>query len=473
MRFELIHFISLSGQIWMQIFVTMLLVYVLWKYRRDSLLVFLVMLFFPRVFIFMGKNVENLYKVSLLLMCLYTCWERKVWLRYTAKDLLYVLVFIILSASFFYSTVLYSRDSWTIIFSQYARYLEIFLLWFLLKDAIFYRNEKDKILQFLYEVVILQIIISIFKLVIFRHQVEGLVGSFTISGGGIGTSFPVIGFYIIYIYRKGVFKKLDWWLIVGLFLLGWTTGKRAVWIILPIIIMLFFSYVRGARLNKYMILGLLAFPIMIYFGARLTPTLNPEHQVWGSFDLQHLYDYANKYQFGEEGIEGQRENIQGPKQVTYDGGAYGLQNEQIEAAGRGNATIELFKLIFGPRSLTEQDIWGTGLSSFYSTTYEEFDKLPLTIHLSYKGAGTGFFQMYATLGVVGAMLMIIFSLIPYFRIKHRRIKWVMMVFFLYDYFMYNATTCRDTNLVAMIFICIFSVNYEYLRAKSERLKVRG
>ena len=471
MRFELIHFISLSGQIWMQIFVTILLVYMLWKYRSDSLLMFLVLLFFPRVFIFMGKNMENLYKVSLLLMCLYTCLERKVWVRYTAKDLLYVIVFIILSASFFYSTVFYSRDSWTIIFSQYARYLEIFLLWFLLKDAIFYRNEKDKILQFLYEVVILQIIISVFKLVIFRYQVEGLVGSFTISGGGIGTSFPVIGFYILYIYRKGIFKKLDWWLIVGLFLLGWTTGKRAVWIILPVIIMLFFSYVRGVRLNKYLILGVLAFPIVIYFGARLTPTLNPEHQVWGSFDLQYVWDYANKYQFGEDGIEGQRENIQESQQVTYDGGAYGLQNEQIEAAGRGNATIELFKLIFGPRSLTEQDIWGMGLSTFYSTNYEEFDKLPLTIHLSYKGAGTGFFQMYATLGVVGTILMTIFSLIPYFRIKHRRIKWVMMVFFLYDYFMYNGTTCRDTYLVAMIFICIFSVNYEYLKAKFHRCQM--
>lgn len=468
MRFELIHFISLSGQIWMQIFVTMLLVYMLWKYRRDSLLMFLVMLFFPRVFIFMGKNVENLYKVSLLLMCLYTGWERKVWTRYTTKELLYVLVFILLSAAFFYSTVFYSRDGWTIIFSQYARYLEIFLLWFLLKDAIFYRNDKDKILQFLYEVVILQIIISLFKLVIFRHQIEGLVGSFTISGGGVGTSFPVIGFYILYIYRKGVFKKLDWWLIVGLFLFGWTTGKRAVWIILPIIVMLFFSYVRGVRLNKYMILGLLAFPIMIYFGARLTPTLNPEHRVWGSFDLQHLYDYANTYQFGEEGIEGQRENIRETNQVAYVDGAYGLQDKQIEAAGRGNATIELFKLIFGPRSLTEQDIWGTGLSSFYSTTYEEFDKLPLTIHLGYKGAGTGFFQMYAAIGVVGAILMTIFALLPYTRIKQRRMKWVMMGVFIYDYFMYNGTTCRDTYLVAMIFICIFCSNYDSLWNKQHR-----
>ena len=471
MRFELIPWISISGQIMMQIFVICTLIYMLWRYKRDSLLVFLVLLFFPRVFIFMGKNVENLYKVSLLLMCLYTCWERKVWKTYTTNDLGYLLAFIVLSAAFFYSTFFYSHDSITIIFSQYARYLEIFLLWFLLNDAIFYRNQKDYILKFLYEIVLVQVIISIFKLLVFQTQIEGLVGSFTIGGGGVGTSFPIIGFYIIYVYRRGQLQKMDWWLIVGLFLFGWTTGKRAVWIILPIIIMLFFSYVRGVRLNKYMILGLLAFPIMIYFGARLTPSLNPEHQVWGSFDLQHVWDYANKYQFGEEGIEGQRENIQESQQVTYDGGAYGLQNEQIEAYGRGNATIELFKLILGPRSLTEQDIWGTGLSSFYSTTYEEFDKLPLTIHLGYKGAGTGFFQMYATIGVVGAILMAIFSLIPYFRIKHRRIKWVMMVFFLYDYFMYNATTCRDTYLVAMIFICIFSVNYEYLKAKFHRCQM--
>ena len=473
MQFELFPGIATVGQIMMQIFVICILIYMLWRYKRDSLFVCLIMLFFPRVFIFMGKNVENLYKISLLLMFLYTCWERKVWRRYTPKELWYVLAFLFLSVAFFFSTIVFSHDGWTIIFSQYARYLEIFLLWFLLKDAILYRDQKQQLLNFLYQIVIIQVIISVFKLVIFQQQIEGLVGSFTIPGGGVGTSFPIIGFYILYIHRKGVFKKIDWLVLAGLFLFGWTTGKRAVWIILPIIIMLFFSYVRGVRLNKYMILGLLAFPIMIYFGARLTPTLNPEHQVWGSFDLQHVWNYANKYQFGEDGIEGQRESIQETQQVTYVGGAYGLQNEQIEAYGRGNATIELFKLIFGPRTLTEQDIWGTGLSTFYSTTYEEFDKLPLTIHLSYKGAGTGFFQMYATIGVVGAILMTIFSLIPYFRIKHRRIKWVMLVFFLYDYFMYNATTCRDTYLVAMIFICIFSVNYEYLRAKSERLKVRG
>lgn len=468
MRFELIPWLSVVGQIMMQIFVICILIYMLWRYRRDSLFVCLVMLFFPRVFIFMGKNMENLYKISLLLMVLYTCWERKVWIRYGPKDMGYLLAFAVLSAAFFFSTIVYSNDGWTIIFSQYARYLEMFLLWFVLKDAILYRGQKQQLLDFLYQIVIIQIIISLFKLFIFQSQYEGLVGSFTILGGGVGTSFPILGFYVLYIYRKGVFKKVDWLLLAGLFLLGWTTGKRAVWIILPIVIMLFFSYVRGVRLNKYMILGLLAFPIVIYFGARLTPTLNPEHKVWGSFDLQHVFDYANKYQFGEEGIEGQDENIRENSQVMYMGGQYGVQDEQIEAAGRGNATIELFKLIFGPRTLTEQDIWGTGLTTYYSTTYEEFDKVPLTIHLSYKGAATGFFQMYATIGVVGAILMTIFALLPYTRLRHRKMKWVMIGVFCYDYFMYNATSSRNTYLVAMIFICILSVNYDIALRKAKR-----
>lgn len=465
MQFELLGGLSISGQIWMQLFVTILLVYMLWKNKRDSLLIFLTLLFFPRVFIFMGKDVENIYKVTLLLMCVYTGWERQIWRRYSVIDQIYLFVFLVFSAAFFYSTLFYSHDGWTIIFSQYARYLEMFLLWFILKDAIYHRNQKDYLLKFLYEIVIIQIIISVFKLLIFRTQIEGLVGSFTISGGGIGTSFPIIGFYILYIYRKGVFKKLDWFMVVGLFLLGWTTGKRAVWLLLPLVIALFFTYVRGVKFNKYMALGLLAFPLFIYFGARLTPTFNPEHKVWGSFDWEYMWNYANTYQFGEEGIEGQREALEEKTQVMYKDGMYGLQSDQIEAYGRGNATIELVKLIFSPRRLTTQDIWGTGLSTFYSTTYEEFDKIPLTIHLSYKGAGTGFFQMYATIGVVGAILMTIFALIPYCRIRPKRFRWVMMSVFLYDYFMYNATTCRDAYLVAMLFICMLAINVEYIQFK--------
>lgn len=464
MRFELIPWISISGQVMMQIFVICILIYMLWRYKRDSLLVFLVLLFFPRVFIFMGKDIENLYKITLLLMCIYTAWERKVWKKYSKNDLPYILAFLCLSGAFFYSTIFYSNDGWTIILSQYARYLEMVLLWFLLKDAIYYRNQKEYLLKFLYEIVIVQVVISIFKLLIFRHQIEGLVGSFTISGGGIGTSFPIIGFYILYIYRKGVFKKIDWLTVVGLFLIGWTTGKRAVWLLLPLIIAFFFTYIRGIKFNKYMALGILAFPLFVYFGARLTPTFNPEHKVWGSFDWEYMWDYANTYQFGEEGIEGQRAALEENAQVMYKDGIY-VQNDQIEASGRGNATIELLKLILGPRTLTTQDLWGTGLSTFYSTSYEEFDKIPLTIHLRYKGAGTGFFQMYATIGVVGAILMLIFALFPYCRIRPRRFRWVLMGVFLYDYFMYNATTCRDTHLVAMIFICILAVNVEYVNYK--------
>ena len=71
MRFELIPWISISGQIWMQVFVTMALVYLLWKYRRDYISLLFILLAWPREFIFYGATVHNIYKVAMLLLCIY------------------------------------------------------------------------------------------------------------------------------------------------------------------------------------------------------------------------------------------------------------------------------------------------------------------------------------------------------------------------------------------------------------------
>lgn len=452
-------------QIWMQVFVIATLLYLLWKYRSGLLPICIILLCFPRVFIFYGKGVENLYKILLFAYCCYIFYLYKGWEMMTKKEIPYIVTYLVLTIVFFYTTIFQSNDSWTIIFSQYSRYLEIFLLWFVIKAAIYVNDEKETLLRLFYDIILVQIILSIIKFLLFRTQIEGLVGTFTIPGGAIGTTLPIVGFYILYLYKKGVFSTFDWLIIVGLLFVGWTTGKRAVWLIVPVLIFLFLTYVKGRNPSKYWILAILAFPLIIYLGARLTPTLNPENKVWGRFDIDYMYDYANQYQFGEEGVEGQMETLQSQQQVFYEGGQYGVGQKHIEAYGRGNATIELLKLIFGPRKLTDSDIWGTGLSSFYSTTYDEYDKLPITIHLSYKGAGTGFFQQYATIGVIGALLMTLFLSIPYFRIKHRRFRWVMLAMVWYDYFMYAGTMCRDTYLVVMIYFCILYINYEYEHAQ--------
>ena len=120
-----------------------------------------------------------------------------------------------------------------------------------------------------------------------------------------------------------------------------------------------------------------------------------------------------------------------------------------------------------------QDWWGLGFNNMYSTDYEEFDKLPLTIHINHKGSATGVFQSYVTTGLLGVLCTILFCFAFLFYCRHKRIKYVLLAICAWEYFMYTGFIFRTPVFMAILFIVIHGVNYEYLRAKSERLKVRG
>ncbi len=63
---------------------------------------------------------------------------------------------------------------------------------------------------------------------------------------------------------------------------------------------LFMIYVPKIKLGKMLIFALCLSPLVFYFGVRLTPSLNPENQIWGSFNWQYALEYADWYQFGEK-----------------------------------------------------------------------------------------------------------------------------------------------------------------------------
>ena len=349
----------------------------------------------------------------------------------------------------------------TIIFSQISRYVELFLLYFIMKEQIIYRNKKDDILKLFYDIIFMNILISIVKWIIFRHQIEGLVGTICIQGGSHGTSLPIVGFIILWLYKRGNFEWKDWLFTLGLLWIGFTTGKRAVMFILPLVVTIFMTYVKGVKINKYMGIGILAMPLLFYLGVRLTPTLNPEHKVWGSFDFEYAFDYAENYQFGSEGVEGQIDILQSEQQVHYAAGSYGVGQEKIEAEGRGGATVALLKLIFGPKKLSEQDLWGIGFRNMYGVDYNEFDKLPLTIHINHKGSATGVFQTYVTIGVLGIVVTIIFCFMPFFYIEPFRFRIVLLGIVLWEYFMYTGDIFRTPAFMAALLFVIAYLNYEY------------
>ncbi len=452
--------LPLLPQIYMYIGVLITLVYMLHRYRKDSLCILLILMFYPSLFGFLGTTIFNIYKIVILAL---TCWctlQRRAWKLENTRDVLFTSTFVIFTIAYFVSVSNSSGNTITIIFSQFARYVEFYLLFFLVYNAVYKRNQSQQLLQLFYQIIFIQIIISILKLIIFPgQQIESLVGTVAVIGGEMGTSLPILGFIVLYFYRSGKLTKWDWLFVAGLMLIGYTTGKRAIWFILPIVITAFFVYVRGMRLNRYLILGLCAAPVVFYFGVRLTPTLNPEKEVWGSFDWDHVFGYAETYQFGEEGLDAL--NMKPRMQVSSIGGHLSTHNG-IEAEGRGGATIALLELLFSPKyTLKDQDIYGLGFSNMYSIDYGTFDKLPLTIHINHKGSATGIFQSYVTTGMYGVFTTIVLMFLPFFFFKHKRLQWVILAILAWEYFMYTGIIFRMPGFMAILLFVLHYTNKQY------------
>jgi hypothetical protein len=424
----------------------------------------LIILFYPAIFLFLGKNVFNIIQIITLVFTLWLVDKYKPFSTLKKGDRTITVLFVVFSISFLVSGF-FHEDNLFIISAHYARYFEIYCLWFLVrKEIIRQQGNVEPMARFGYDIILMQIIISIGKLIIFstegQPQIESLVGSLTLTGGAQGTTVPILGFIALWFYRNGKFNWKNWLFVVGLMLIGFTTGKRAVWFIMPFVIAGFLIYVPKLKLNKIMISALLISPLAFYLGARLTPSMNPERQVWGSFDLAYVFDYAKTYQFGDEG------KVQ----------------KGVVAQGRGNATIWLFENLLTEDEfmeeefaenesieygLTERDWWGSGLSTFYNTSYEEFYELGYG--LAYKGAATGVFQSYVTTGYYGVFTAILFFFYMLWLIKHKRLRIILIGIVAWEYFMYTGMIFRNPYFMFLIIYFIHSSNLMMLQNK--KLKI--
>lgn len=455
--FQFYPWVRFDLQIVMQVGVLLAFIYLLHQYRKNNLSVLLLLMFFPSIFIFLGTTVNNLYKIVVLVYTIYCIYQRKAWNLQSKFNQLWTGAFVLFTIAFFVAVSQSTGNTITIIFSQFARYLETYCLFFLLQDAIYKRQQGRMLLRLFYQIFLVQILISVLKFILFNgHQIESLVGSMSIIGGAMGTTIPILGFIVLWFYRNGRMTWKDWLFVAGLLLVGFTTGKRAVWFVLPFVIAAFIVYVQGIRLNKYIVLGIAAIPIVFYFGARLTPTLNPEHKVWGSFDLEYMFEYAETYQFGEEGLA---LPMGKPVQLSSVGGKLSTTGP-IVSKGRGGTTIALVELLFSERHLRKGDIWGIGFSSMYSTDYEEFQQLPLTVLPTLKGSATGLFQSYVTTGYVGIFTTILFCFLPFFFIRHKRLRWVLLGIAAWEYFMYTGFIFRTPAFMAVFLFVLFYSNQQ-------------
>jgi hypothetical protein len=401
-------------------------IYILFKYRKHSFSALIILFFFSGLFSFYGKSLQNAYRIILLILTLYWLLRTKPFKNSHSNRI--IISFIFLTITFLFTSYR-NGDYLFIIFSQYSRYFILFSMFFILKkysnDNLF-RNRLEKII---YDLLLIQIILSIFKLIIIG-PIESIVGSVASQGGAIATSVPMLGFMFIWVKKKGRLEQNDWVFIIGLIFIGFLSVKRAIWFMMPVIVSLLMFYVPKRRVpNKVILYSVLAVPLIFYLGVRLNPSLNREEKIWGSFDPEYAINYAQVYSFGEK-------------------------DQKEKGTGRGGATLLLFNKFINS-DINDKEWTGYGLRFIYATNYTEFNELNLGIN--HLGSATGAFQTMVSNGYLGILALVWFITSMLLRAPNKRLRIVLIFFFCWEYFFYTGILIRELSLSFMlIYIVLFS-----------------
>ncbi len=172
-------------------------------------------------------------------------------------------------------------------------------------------NEQQfiRITKFIGVFLVIQIGAAVVKFMLWGVREGGMIGTFGTHAGALSTVFPLfsigflLGLYLIY-DRRPIFL----WIILGFIFFAWGGGKRAFFVILPFVLLggyLFYLIKEQGRkvsgqqfIRAGLIVIVLSLPV-IYLAGRMTPTLNPEGEVGGSFDPLHMVNYVESYHFGQ------------------------------------------------------------------------------------------------------------------------------------------------------------------------------
>ena len=409
------------------------LVYSIYKYRKNNFFILIVFTFFIGLFVFLGKNVLNVYRILLVLYALILA-KKFISLKTLSGDLFIVISFILFSVAFLLSSFL-NQDNLTLLLSQYSRYLLLFLIFFILQRIMPYPALREKMNQLVYFLILLQIILSVIKFIV-TGQMESIVGSLSFSGGAMATTFPILGFVFLWMYRKGNFSRKDWLFIIGLMFVGFVNYKRAIWFMLPFFMGLFMIFVQKRKIKRSFLMVIALIPFLFYLGIRLNPTLNREQKVWGSFDLNYAFDYAYEYSYGA------------PETAA----------EQKVAVGRGGATNYLLNRMIGG-NLTKEDLFGKGLTLMYVEGAKDDKYFKEKYNINSIGSANGFFQSYVVFGFIGTFITLLFVFSLLRKVNNKRIQFALICIYFWEFFFYTGTILREPALSFLFVYLITFSNY--------------
>lgn len=430
-----------------------LLIFYIWfliKYRKNSTSMLIITLFFAGLFsdsrILLNSNfVFNIYKIVIFVWTI-KLFSKHITNRYMLVYKNIMLTFAMFSLYFFIFSLFIHHDRIMLIISQWNKY-SIPLMFIIILGNEMRDIRKVELFNKLFGTLILvQIILSILKLLLVQNYYEGLVGSITgYAGGGPGTSLPLLGLVWLMLNNKMNFKWRNLLYFVGLLFIGLVTGKRAVLLLFPILFgMLYMLSTENKNIFKSLRIIfsiLIIIPVITYLGFRLNPTLNPDNRIWGRFDIDYAWSYALQYSTGSTS------NSEGIQKGSGRVGAVNLIWDEIVNSGNNKSIFLL----------------GNGLEYLAEDSFENYTNSNYFFGIDHRGSITGIIQFVLSIGLFGGVLFIVYLIVVISNlVNYKRLRYLLILLVLFDYIFYNSTIVQVPALtIILIFVMLLSqVKYD-------------
>jgi hypothetical protein len=341
-------------------------------------------------------------------------------------------------------------------FSYFRHHLNAFLLMAAVYMFPFQPTKLFRINRFVFFLFVIQILASAIKLALVGRSEEH-VGTMVITTGTMHTIFPIMAIIFMAYAWIWLGRKRKYLLyILGFMFMGWVGDKRGIYFYIVVILgVLFWRWFRTEKRGHFIPVRFLRwaplFPLIMvmifYLGLRLTPTLNPEKKVWGSYDPEFLASYFYYY------------NIKDSKNEDYRGrfgGTYILLSEFFKGNG----------LMIRREIDTRSVLTGFGADKHVGVVSERISKLEAAgIYRPPGVISTGFTQSLLATGVIGVILLVWFFLFysrkvskishnpelnPYWRVILNSTSMLGLLFLL-DYFTYSPTFYTNNTIYLTFF----------------------
>ena len=319
--------------------------------------------------------------------------------------------------AFFYFNYIFYENSMIWASYQYYKYFVPVVMFFAIRGLSLNASRLDYFSNLIIKLLWFQIAFSVVKIVLIGLR-ENITGSIADTGGGIGVGYATIGLVLYWVTKNKKIAGRDWWFVLMVLLIPIASNKRAIWFVYPILLALIMLGATNRMRIRNIALVLIALPLLVYFGFRLNPTLNPDRKLWGRFDPEYTINYA----------------------LSYSGVSEDKRNAEL-AQGRWGAATAIVSYVVSNPFYSENLIGNShnrrgkaDTESFWAEDYGMEEKTGIS----------SIGKMLIAMGWPATLLIVIAFVSMTFVIKDNRVRNIILFILLWDLLFYSGSFINST-----------------------------